>query len=555
MAGSSSTSDYLTPDGQYRVDGSEMGLLGSGAHGVVRVAQHVHTMEYVAVKITPTSVVTSSCKEMMALSRLNSPHIVQLIGVQVDMHEQKVYVIMELCQGGELFDRIAECGGLEEADARRYFVQILLALRHCHQNRIYHRDLKPENILLDEEDNAKVADFGLAAVFKDVRSDASFLQHTKVGSVMYAAPEVLTSTASTGYDASCADMWSLGIILFSMLSGTLPFECAAASRCKRYAAVLQQGIQVMCPEHLSEHVSLLLSRLLHPDPRQRFTPEQALNCDWVRESEQNLLANTAVALRDHEEVNAATVESRRSWKIIFHLAHDQLQPQGQQQGEGQQQQLPARPQQQGEIHPPSQQPQLLTPEERQQQASQQHKQQVAQEERPLLQARLGQEIAPPPKPDTPPQAHLRVKIASPARDSAAGAPSSNPADTPSALTDADTRARALLKRAADGGDADTTQQLRQRTNDGTALPQLTPERAPSPAAPSLQPLLVGSSSDEDIIPTRGTLFDHVTRWGWGSLPKGTEALLRDILSTLCAAQPLHSSGVLLAAVMRPCPST
>lgn len=61
---------------------------------------------------------------------------------------------------------------------------------------------------------------------------------------MYAAPEVLTSTVATGYDAASSDMWSLGIILFSMLSGTLPFECAAASRCKRYAAVAQEGIQV-----------------------------------------------------------------------------------------------------------------------------------------------------------------------------------------------------------------------------------------------------------------------------------------------------------------------
>lgn len=104
-------------------------------------------------------------------------------------------------QGGELFDRIAECGGLDEGEAKRYFAQILSALRHCHDNKVYHRDLKPENILLDSEDNAKVADFGLAAVFRHVSDDATFLRHTKVGSVMYAAPEVLTSTAAIGYDA------------------------------------------------------------------------------------------------------------------------------------------------------------------------------------------------------------------------------------------------------------------------------------------------------------------------------------------------------------------
>jgi len=274
----------LTPDGQYRIDASEMGLLGSGAHGVVRIAQNVHTLDYVAVKIMPTTVMRTAIKEVMALTRLNHAHVVQLLSVQVDMRMEKVYVLMELCQGGELFDRIAECGGLDEGEAKRYFVQILAALSHCHDNKVYHRDLKPENILLDAEDNAKVADFGLAAVYRHVSDDATFLRHTKVGSVMYAAPEVLTSTAGIGYDAACADMWSLGIILFSMLSGTLPFQCAAASRCKRYAAVLRQGIQVMCPEHLSPSVTMLLGRMLDPDPKRRFTPGEALQCEWLAEA-------------------------------------------------------------------------------------------------------------------------------------------------------------------------------------------------------------------------------------------------------------------------------
>mmetsp|Transcript_26324 Transcript_26324/g.43705 ORF Transcript_26324/g.43705 Transcript_26324/m.43705 type:complete len:545 (+) Transcript_26324:148-1782(+) len=312
-AGSSSGSgaseqDFLTPDGQYRIESNEIGLLGSGAHGVVRIGQHIQTLEYVAVKITPLSVIRSSCKEMTALSRLSSPHIVQLLSVQVDMDQDRVYLIVELCQGGELFDRIAECGGLTEDEARRYFAQILSALRHCHQNGVYHRDLKPENILLDDDDNAKVADFGLAAVYRHVHADASFLQHTKVGSMMYAAPEVLISTAMTGYDAARADMWSLGIILFSMLSGTLPFECAAASRCKRYAAVLRQGIQVMCPENLSSQVTSLLARLLHPDPNQRFTTEQALQCEWLRD------ASNALTLGVRDELPPP-----RSWAIIFRL--------------------------------------------------------------------------------------------------------------------------------------------------------------------------------------------------------------------------------------------
>jgi len=320
-----SSSQYFTPDGLYRIDGTEMGLLGSGAHGAVRLGQHVQTGECVAVKISPTVVVHSACKEMTALTRLDHPHIVRLLGVQVDMHHERVYMIMELCQGGELFDRIAECGGLPEDEARRYFVHIVSALHHCHQNHVYHRDLKPENILLDGQDNAKVADFGLAAVYQHMNEDARYLRHTKVGSVMYAAPEVLTSTAQAGYDAAAADMWSLGIILFSMLSGTLPFQCAAASRCKRYAAVLQQGIQVMCPDTLSPDVTALLARMIHPDPKQRYTPEQALQSQWLGGG----LAETSITTDLAEEVEGRariTDAQPRSWTILLQLPEQRTMP-------------------------------------------------------------------------------------------------------------------------------------------------------------------------------------------------------------------------------------
>ena len=317
-------------------------LLGSGAHGVVRIAQHVQSLEYVAVKITPTSVVRSACKEVTALTRLNNAHIVQLLDVQVDTAQERVYIVMELCHGGELFDRIAECGGLAEDEARRYFVQILHALHHCHASGVYHRDLKPENILLDADDNAKVADFGLAAVYRGraaggglvggggaagggrgsalVDGGLDFLQHTKVGSVMYAAPEVLVSTAAVGYDAARADVWSLGVILFSMLSGTLPFTCAAASKCKRYGAVLRHGIGVMCPAHLSPQVTELLGLLLHPDPAQRITPEQALHSPWVT-------GGAPSWPRDFIGVNRreiATGSAARGWTIMLQVPSEQL---------------------------------------------------------------------------------------------------------------------------------------------------------------------------------------------------------------------------------------
>lgn len=126
---------------------------------------------------------------------------------------------------------------------------------------------------------------------------------------MYVAPEVLTSTAANGYDAAHADMWSLGIILFSMLSGTLPFQCAAASRCKRYEAVLQQGIQVMCPEHLSPMVVNLLSRMLDPNPARRYSPTQALECEWFRDS-----------LPPHLTLGPEEANVMLTWSVLMKLA-------------------------------------------------------------------------------------------------------------------------------------------------------------------------------------------------------------------------------------------
>uniref|UniRef100_A0A7S3S995 Protein kinase domain-containing protein n=1 Tax=Emiliania huxleyi TaxID=2903 RepID=A0A7S3S995_EMIHU len=509
MEGASSSCDIFTPDGRYRIDGSEMGLLGSGAHGIVRIAQDVHTLEHVAVKITPTSVVCSSCKEMTALVRLTSPHVVQLLGVQVDMTRQKVYVLMELCQGGELFDRIAECGGLPEPDARRYFVQILSALRHCHSNHVFHRDLKPENILLDEEDNAKVADFGLAAVYKNVVGDASYLQHTKVGSVMYAAPEVLTSSSRTGYNAASADMWSLGIVLFSMLSGTLPFECAAASRCKRYAAVLQQGIQVMCPEHLSQQVSTLLSRLLHPDPLQRFTPEQALACEWLQETGGSQPLSGAGA----SEPGGASRHSPRCWKVVFQLAH--------------------RP-------PPQQPPQPQPPAAATAATASQPQQQPPppQPSQPPPQPPSDPPPPPPPQPPLlpglppPPEAGGGIPVLG--GDAAGGLPAVGAArDASETLRDA---ARSPLKR---GADEECGRPAQGRRIGDESAPAAAAAAADSPSAESTpaaiasaEPQLVGSSEEVEAIPRRGVLADYVGRWGWGSLPDGTQELLRDIFETL-----------------------
>jgi len=143
------------------------------------------------------------------------PNIVRLNEVLAG--RTKIYIILELITGGELFDRIARQGKLRENEARKYFQQLIDAIDYCHGKGVYHRDLKPENLLLDSRGNLKVSDFGLSTLSQNGVS----LLHTTCGTPNYVAPEVLSSD---GYYGSAADIWSCGVILYVLMANYLPFE-------------------------------------------------------------------------------------------------------------------------------------------------------------------------------------------------------------------------------------------------------------------------------------------------------------------------------------------
>ena len=304
----------FTPDGKYEF--VEDGALGTGACGVVRIAKHLETGELYAIKImSVTGRLSEFVKEMTAYGKVTGhPNVVTLHESQVDLDKKRVYLIMvcpspagpslppsptgvsaasacgapqELCRGGELFDRIAETGKMEEVVARRYFAQMVSAMDHCHARSVFHRDLKPENILLGGTslDEIKVADFGLAALLSQVDhgDGGHFLNHTKCGSIMYAAPELLLSTERVGYDSATADIWSLGVILYSMLAGALPFKVALAARCPRFAWVEQHGLGPICAHlGLSPEASEVLQAMLRPVSSERPSLAQILECAWLQ---------------------------------------------------------------------------------------------------------------------------------------------------------------------------------------------------------------------------------------------------------------------------------
>lgn len=169
-------------------------------------------------------------KEALLHRTVDHPNIVAFIDLLEDA--QAYYLVQEFCEGGELFERLEPDVGFPEAVAHFYFAQLLDAVSHLHQRGICHRDLKPENLLLDMAGNLKVADFGLATLFR--KGDRRRTLQTRCGSLLYMAPEVLTGS----YEGDQVDLWSCAMVLVVMLLGCHPWE-EPTSRCpsfRRFAA-------------------------------------------------------------------------------------------------------------------------------------------------------------------------------------------------------------------------------------------------------------------------------------------------------------------------------
>lgn len=145
-------------------------------------------------------------------------------------NREKMVLVMEYAAGGELYDYLSERKVLGEHEARRIFRQIATAVFYCHKHKICHRDLKLENILLDQIGNAKIADFGLSNVFDEQR-----LLNTFCGSPLYASPEIVKGTPYHGPEVDC---WSLGVLLYTLVYGAMPFD---GSNFKRLVKQISQS--------------------------------------------------------------------------------------------------------------------------------------------------------------------------------------------------------------------------------------------------------------------------------------------------------------------------
>ncbi|KDP40264.1 hypothetical protein JCGZ_02262 [Jatropha curcas] len=251
-------------------------LLGRGSFAKVYSARSLVDNNMVAIKIIDkTKTVDAAMEpriicEISAMRRLqHHPNILKIHEVMAT--KTKIYLVMELALGGELFSKVLQRGKLKESKARWFFQQLVSALHFCHQNGVAHRDVKPQNLLLDENGNLKVSDFGLSAL-AEIQNDSCVLQ-TACGTPAFTAPEVM---ARRGYEGPKVDAWSCGVILFFLLSAKLPFD--DSNLAVMYKKIHKRDYQMPTP--ISKSAKSIITQLLDPNPTTRMSIEQLMNHSW-----------------------------------------------------------------------------------------------------------------------------------------------------------------------------------------------------------------------------------------------------------------------------------
>ncbi|XP_041642348.1 serine/threonine-protein kinase MARK1-like [Cheilinus undulatus] len=254
--------------GNYRL----LKTIGKGNFAKVKLARHTLTGREVAIKIidktqlNPTSLL-ELFREVSVMKILNHPNIVKLFEV---IERQKTECLFTfLCVSGEVFDYLVAHGRMKEKEARAKFRQIVSAVEYCHQKRIVHRDLKAENLLLDADMNIKIADFGFSNEF----TPGSKLD-TFCGSPPYAAPELFQGKK---YDGPEVDVWSLGVILYTLVSGSLPFD---GQNLKELRERVLRG-KYRIPFYMSTDCENLLKKLLVLNPGKRGSLQQVMKDRWM----------------------------------------------------------------------------------------------------------------------------------------------------------------------------------------------------------------------------------------------------------------------------------
>ncbi|XP_021445931.1 serine/threonine-protein kinase NIM1-like [Oncorhynchus mykiss] len=255
--------------GFYKVRGE----IGSGTFSHVKMAFHSLTKDKVAIKVLDKMRLDVQAqrllsREISCMEALQHANVVRLYEV-VESHS-RLYLVLEYAGGGDLHTHICSDGKLSEAEAKITFAQILSAIKHMHDKNIIHRDLKAENVLYTCNGCVKVADFG----FSTRVTNCSDTLDTFCGSPPYAAPELFRDECYVGPPV---DVWAMGVLLFFMVTGTMPFRAETMGKLR---LTVIEGVYTL-PPWVPGPCQRLIRGILKPVPTERYAVDQMLGCDWL----------------------------------------------------------------------------------------------------------------------------------------------------------------------------------------------------------------------------------------------------------------------------------
>lgn len=252
--------------------------IGSGSFSEVWLALHKISGLQVAIKIVKKLTLESEqsrtrfTREVSLMKQIDHPFVTHFFEFFED--SDNYYMVLEYVEHGNMLDFINTQGRLSEIQARHYFSQITCVLEYLHKEKfICHRDLKAENILLDKYGNIRITDFGLSNVFSETEPNLS----TACGSPAYAAPEMIKGEPYT----NAADIWSVGVLLYSMVAGQLPFDDSDTQRLLE--KIVYNDVQI--PHFFSLPLIDLIKKILSKDPKSRSTIEDIKSHIWFSQSE------------------------------------------------------------------------------------------------------------------------------------------------------------------------------------------------------------------------------------------------------------------------------
>ncbi|CAG9861701.1 unnamed protein product [Phyllotreta striolata] len=271
MSGKNFPVNKLVRVGYYELEKT----IGKGNFAIVKLATHIVTRTKVAIKIIDKTVLdeenlTKIFRETAILKKLKHPHITRLY--QLMETNQTIYLVTEYASKGEIFDYLVSKGRMSESEAKRIFNQIVSAVSYCHSQGVVHRDLKAENLLLDHNFNIKLADFGFSNQFTE-----GCLLSTFCGSPPYAAPELFQGFK---YDGPKADIWSLGVVLYVLVCGSLPFDAPTLNALRN--VVIEGKFRI--PYFMSQECEHLIRHMLVVDPEKRLNIAQILRHKWLEDA-------------------------------------------------------------------------------------------------------------------------------------------------------------------------------------------------------------------------------------------------------------------------------